>query len=169
MTPPQARAARALLNWTQADLANASGVSVSTVQDFEKERRPVSEAAITSMLDAVLACGIELINDGDILPNRGGAGVRFQEASDEALVKIQIDKIDRRLFEIGANVIALDQILKVSSLDNHTMNSLRMEREALIHERLTLEDNKDRLQGKPKLFMRTSGMRHLDVRRDGSD
>ncbi|MGA0532700.1 helix-turn-helix domain-containing protein [Hansschlegelia sp. KR7-227] len=35
----QCRAARALLDWTQEELANAANLSLSTVRDFEKGRR----------------------------------------------------------------------------------------------------------------------------------
>ncbi|WP_315855070.1 helix-turn-helix transcriptional regulator [Chenggangzhangella methanolivorans] len=39
----QCRAARALLDWTQEELANAANLSLSTVRDFEKGRRtPIS-------------------------------------------------------------------------------------------------------------------------------
>ena len=45
MTPAQCRAARALLNWTQPKLANEAGFGLSTIVDYEKERRLVSTAA----------------------------------------------------------------------------------------------------------------------------
>ena len=38
MTPDQCRAGRGWLDWSQSDLANASGVSLPTVQDYEKGR-----------------------------------------------------------------------------------------------------------------------------------
>lgn len=40
MVPAQCRAARAWLGWTQQDLADRARVGVSTVRDFEAERRP---------------------------------------------------------------------------------------------------------------------------------
>jgi hypothetical protein len=48
MTPAQCRAARALLGITQAQLARAAKLGLSTVVDFEKERRLVSEEAVRS-------------------------------------------------------------------------------------------------------------------------
>jgi transcriptional regulator with XRE-family HTH domain len=36
ISPGQCRAARALLDWTQATLAEKAGVSQSTIKDFEK-------------------------------------------------------------------------------------------------------------------------------------
>ena len=39
MTPDQSRAARGLLDWSQAELAARSNLSESTIRDFEKGRR----------------------------------------------------------------------------------------------------------------------------------
>ena len=39
LTPEQCRAARAWLDWSQNDLADAANISLSTVRDFEKGRR----------------------------------------------------------------------------------------------------------------------------------
>jgi transcriptional regulator with XRE-family HTH domain len=39
ITPSQIRAGRALANWSQEQLAEAASVSLSTVRDYEKERR----------------------------------------------------------------------------------------------------------------------------------
>jgi transcriptional regulator with XRE-family HTH domain len=58
MTPAQCRAARALLDITQPQLASRAGVGLSTVVDFERERRPVSQEAIARMQDALERAGI---------------------------------------------------------------------------------------------------------------
>jgi len=62
MKPSQCRAARALLDWTQPQLAAAAGLGLSTVVDFEKERRSVSAEATAAMRTALEAAGIEFIN-----------------------------------------------------------------------------------------------------------
>ena len=49
MTLAQSRAGRALLGWSQTDLARAANVGRSTVTDFELKRRPVSSASIERM------------------------------------------------------------------------------------------------------------------------
>ena len=59
LTPEQCRAARGWLDWSQAELAKAAGVSLSTVRDFEKGRRTpigVTLAAMRVALEAV-GCG----------------------------------------------------------------------------------------------------------------
>jgi transcriptional regulator with XRE-family HTH domain len=76
MTPAQCRAARALLELTQPLLAQKAGLGLSTIVDFEKARRPVSEAAIKAMEDALHQCGIGFIDE-----NGGGHGVRLRKPS----------------------------------------------------------------------------------------
>ena len=54
LLPSQVKAARALLGWTQQDLANRSKIGVSTVADFERsERTPVANnlSAIRTTLE----------------------------------------------------------------------------------------------------------------------
>ena len=51
MTPAQCRAARGLLDWTQTTLADAAGVAVMTVTNFEKSWRVVTPETIQAILD----------------------------------------------------------------------------------------------------------------------
>jgi transcriptional regulator with XRE-family HTH domain len=62
MTPSQCRAARALLDWTQLDLAKAAGLGVSTAIDFERERRQVSAEATAAMQRVLQKAGVEFTN-----------------------------------------------------------------------------------------------------------
>lgn len=62
MTSAQCRAARALLDWTQTEMAAAAGLGLSTVVDFERERRQVSDDAITAMRRALEKAGVEFTN-----------------------------------------------------------------------------------------------------------
>jgi transcriptional regulator with XRE-family HTH domain len=62
MTPSQCRAARALIDWTQPDLAEASRLGLSTVVDFERERRRVSQDAVATMRGALERQGVEFTN-----------------------------------------------------------------------------------------------------------
>jgi transcriptional regulator with XRE-family HTH domain len=58
ITPAQCRAARALVGITQSELAEAAGLGLSTVVDFEKERRQVSHHAIKAVQDALRRAGV---------------------------------------------------------------------------------------------------------------
>ena len=62
MTPAQCRAARALLGITQSQLARAAKLGLSTVVDFEKERRLVSEEAVKAIQTALQRAGIEFMD-----------------------------------------------------------------------------------------------------------
>jgi transcriptional regulator with XRE-family HTH domain len=74
MTPAQCRAARALLGITQSQLARAAKLGLSTVVDFEKERRLVSNEAVKAIETALQRAGIEFM-DG----NGGGEGLRKRQ------------------------------------------------------------------------------------------
>lgn len=73
LEPSQVRAARALISMTQGQLAAQSGVSLSTVVDFERERRTVAPPSVAAMRAALEGAGVEFIPE-----NGGGAGVRLR-------------------------------------------------------------------------------------------
>ena len=64
MNPDQSRAARGLLDWSQAELAARSNLSESTVRDFEKGRRVPSINNLAAIRRALEAAGVEFI-EGD--------------------------------------------------------------------------------------------------------
>jgi len=74
MTPAQCRAARALLEINQSELARAAGLGLSTIVDFEKGRRQVSQEAIDAIRAAFEEAGIDLIDE-----NGGGEGIRLRK------------------------------------------------------------------------------------------
>jgi transcriptional regulator with XRE-family HTH domain len=63
MSPQQSRAARAWLGWSQVELAKRSGVSLSTVQDFERGQRTPIANNIAAMRRVIEAAGIRLVFD----------------------------------------------------------------------------------------------------------
>jgi predicted transcriptional regulator len=80
LTAAQLRAARALLDVDQRDLADMAGLSVPTIQRMEASDG-VIRGNVDSLMKLVAAleeAGIELINEGTISPV-GGRGVRFRE------------------------------------------------------------------------------------------
>jgi DNA-binding XRE family transcriptional regulator len=73
ITPGQCRAARALLDITQPELAEVAGLGLSTIVDFEKSRRDVSRAAVHAMQKALEKAGIQFIR------GNGGLGVQLRQ------------------------------------------------------------------------------------------
>ena len=65
MSPAQCRGARGLLNWSQLDLVEHSGVGHKTIADFERgvTTRPYKRT-IEAIIAAFEAAGIEFINRG---------------------------------------------------------------------------------------------------------
>jgi len=75
LLPEQCRAARGLLNWTQAQLAEYAGVSRSTVRDFERGRHEPHRATEALLIRALERGGIRLLP-----AEREGPGVRMRRA-----------------------------------------------------------------------------------------
>jgi transcriptional regulator with XRE-family HTH domain len=80
LSPRLCRAGRSFLGWEQANLAEASGVSKSTIGAFERREE---SARLTTMnnralVEAFEAAGLEFIPE-----NGGGAGIRYQEQKGE--------------------------------------------------------------------------------------
>jgi transcriptional regulator with XRE-family HTH domain len=59
---------------TQPQLARESGLGLSTIVDFEKMRRPVSDEAVAAIRDALERAGIAFIDE-----NGGGPGLRLRK------------------------------------------------------------------------------------------
>ena len=74
ITSGQCKAARALLDLTQGELADAAVLGLSTIVDFEKQRRQVSVVAIRAIRHALVTRGVEFIDE-----NGGGPGVRLRK------------------------------------------------------------------------------------------
>ncbi len=63
-----------MLDMTQPQLATAAKIGLSTVVDFERERRTVSDDAIGKMQRALECAGVQFIDE-----NGGGQGVRLRK------------------------------------------------------------------------------------------
>ncbi|WP_370647948.1 helix-turn-helix domain-containing protein [Phyllobacterium meliloti] len=74
MNPAQCRAARAMLEWTQPELAKEAGVSASTIRDFESSRRIPIANNLAAIERALTAAGVLFID-----PNGNGPGVRLRD------------------------------------------------------------------------------------------
>ena len=80
LTPAQARAARALLGWSQKDFASRAGVAEATVTQFERGNRIPMRAVERAMRSALEDGGVEFIARGAASPTGGGEGVRLRDA-----------------------------------------------------------------------------------------
>jgi transcriptional regulator with XRE-family HTH domain len=72
ITPAQCRAARALLRWSQKELARKSRVGEITIINFETEKTAPLAGTLLLLRQALEAAGIEFIEE-----DGGGDGVRF--------------------------------------------------------------------------------------------
>lgn len=75
----QVKAARALLRWSQRDLAKASGVSEPTIKRIEAKPGPLTgrPSTLSAIRAALEAAGVEFIEE-----NGGGPGVRLRKRRD---------------------------------------------------------------------------------------
>ena len=73
LTPAQLRAARGLVGWSRPQLAMQSGVSLSTVKDFEDGRRQPYASSLVAITAALKTAGVVFVD-----ANGGGPGVRLR-------------------------------------------------------------------------------------------
>jgi transcriptional regulator with XRE-family HTH domain len=73
VTGAQIRMARAALNWTVRDLAEASNLHRNTITNIETGRYAGDQATLTAIAGVLKRAGIEFIDE-----NGGGPGVRFR-------------------------------------------------------------------------------------------
>jgi transcriptional regulator with XRE-family HTH domain len=86
----QCRAARAILEWSQADLAARSNLSAGTIRDFETGRRTPTRANLVAMRRALEEGGVLILNDtspGARLLPKNGAPIALPDAPDESRAK----------------------------------------------------------------------------------
>ena len=75
MNADQCRAARAMLNLEQSDIADRAGIARATLIDFEKGQRQPRDATIAAIRSALETAGVEFIDE-----NGGGAGIRLRKS-----------------------------------------------------------------------------------------
>jgi transcriptional regulator with XRE-family HTH domain len=76
ISPRQCRAARALLDWSQQELAVRAGVGIVTIRQLEADVHEPRRATLDVVRRALETAGIEFIDE-----NGGGVGVRLRKPS----------------------------------------------------------------------------------------
>lgn len=66
ITPAQCRAARALLNWSQPELAERCDIHVQTISNFEKESGSPSKSTLEKITTVLTLAGIEFDEDDGV-------------------------------------------------------------------------------------------------------
>jgi transcriptional regulator with XRE-family HTH domain len=74
ISPEQCRAARALLDWSQSELADKAGVGIVTVRQLEAGAHKPRRATLDVIQRALEDAGVEFIEE-----NGGGPGVRLRK------------------------------------------------------------------------------------------
>ncbi|EIG57040.1 helix-turn-helix transcriptional regulator [Bradyrhizobium sp. WSM1253] len=78
VTSAQVRMARAALNWTVRDLADATGLHRNTINNIEVGRYAGDPKTLDLIQRALKAAGVEFIDE-----NGGGPGVRLGKAASD--------------------------------------------------------------------------------------
>jgi predicted transcriptional regulator len=76
----QIKAARAMLGWSQEDLAGKADVSIPTIKRLEASDGPLGGRGVTAekIVRAIVSGGVEFIGE-----NGGGVGVRLRKPADK--------------------------------------------------------------------------------------
>ncbi|GEC32921.1 hypothetical protein N181_22725 [Sinorhizobium fredii USDA 205] len=88
LTADMIRAARALLGWSQIELARRSGVSQKALSDFERNKRPLTAYTSGKLREVIEANNVQFIAENDKRNELIGAGVRWRSKSGSLHIKI---------------------------------------------------------------------------------
>jgi transcriptional regulator with XRE-family HTH domain len=160
--PSQIRAARALLDWSQEELASACRLGLSTIKDFEAGRRDPAPENMSALWLALERSGIQFIP----LDRAGGPGVRFLSeipklvsrprgvdlGTDKLLFKVRWRGIDVAVF-LPPSV--LDDLDKAEHEDNAAYEASFRRHEVNILQKTALALYAGRLDDRMRLHLRS--------------
>ena len=116
----QCRAGRAMLEWSQDQLAENARVARPTIADFERNTRFPMRNNLFSIISAFEAAGLEFIADNE----DGGAGVRFRRVELEYSKTLK-SRGDDLLLSTKYRGTRIDVLLPRELLDDMDHSNLR--------------------------------------------
>lgn len=143
VTGKQIAAARALLEWTQQELADKSGVNLTSVKRFEKNIGDTRNDTRNAIVKALQEAGIDFTDDGGIRPRP--SNISFFEGSDSYLRILDDVYYTLKNTEGEALFICMDD-RKNSDV---VTDAYRRARKAGIRMRFLVEEDNTFLMGKP--------------------
>jgi transcriptional regulator with XRE-family HTH domain len=133
MTPAQCRAARALVNWSQQQLAEAATIGNATIRNFESGNSAPQHSTLDVLRRALEAAGVIFVDE-----NGEGAGVRLK-------------KKPLAVAEITEKIEALDQkiaTLKVEGEPSPEIGMNRLKKALVQNERTKLKNRRTKIKNK---------------------
>lgn len=159
--PAQIRAARALLDWTIEDLAQASGLNKDSIKNAERSHTQPRTTTMAAIRDALEKAGVEF------LPNQG------VKRRNELIVTLDGDDANQRLLDDVFKTLAgqdggcvyiagVKESQSISDLELENLN-VHLERleKAGISEKLLIEEGDQKIIA-PKSFYRTIPSQFFD-------
>ncbi|WP_425088864.1 helix-turn-helix domain-containing protein [Stappia sp.] len=140
ISPSQCRAARAILNFTRADLADLSGISAAAIGAFETEATEARLASISRLRTAFEAKGVEFLDDDGVRRKR--SNIRVYEG--RAIHRQLLDEIYADLKDKGGEILIRGLTeRKWESGDNEAFldNHLARLKEAGVTERILVSED----------------------------
>lgn len=116
VTPEDVRAARALVQWSQTDLAKAANVGVSTVAEFEKASRTPKQNGLDAIRRALEGAGVRFTTTGPtifgeialyIMTQNGGTEMRFRYTAEGAAA---VQEIVAAFGSVDGGAVELDMV-----------------------------------------------------------
>src|SRR5262249_26878913 len=96
VTSAQVRMARAALNWSVRDLAQAAQVHRNTVTNIETGRYAGDPTTLAAIVSALKRAGVEFIEE-----NGGGPGIRLKKKRQKKKRKIGANSCNRTMRDFG--------------------------------------------------------------------
>lgn len=119
----QSKAARALLDWSQTDLARECALGESTIRDFEKGRRTPTIETMDKIQDVFEKRDVIFIANG-AKSDSGGEGVRFLREETKDYDDVRLVVLAETLNELRSAIVMFEQKLRDDIRDDGDLRTL---------------------------------------------